>query len=283
MRPMATGLPTGPSRLRASDGDRERVVAVIRESWSQGRLSDEELEQRLARALSARTRGDLRKLVADLPAPPQATPAEVPRPSRGPARRRTALGLALVAGAGLGGLAATGALTSDESPKRGRVADAPAPSLDGPSPVPKVTPARLGQFVVDDGIALRLQGVSRTASVPLSAENGGGRLVPGPNRRFVVADVQVVNRGSAPVDPFCGSGGAALSVAAIEDIEPITKLHDLLGNESVCSGGLGPGERTTFRIVFRLAAGDRARQLDLWNGGAEGDLSGATRGRIRLR
>ncbi|MGI8781598.1 MAG: DUF1707 SHOCT-like domain-containing protein, partial [Solirubrobacteraceae bacterium] len=55
---MALELPVGPSRLRASDADRERVVAFVRGDWSQGRLTDAEFEQRLGCALQARELGD---------------------------------------------------------------------------------------------------------------------------------------------------------------------------------------------------------------------------------
>jgi Domain of unknown function (DUF1707)/2TM domain len=55
--------------LRASDGDRERVVEELRAQAGDGRLDVEELEERTARALSARTLGELQELTADLPRP----------------------------------------------------------------------------------------------------------------------------------------------------------------------------------------------------------------------
>jgi pilus assembly protein TadC len=56
------------SRLRASDADRESVAERLREATAEGRLLAEELEQRLASALRARTYGELDAVVADLPA-----------------------------------------------------------------------------------------------------------------------------------------------------------------------------------------------------------------------
>jgi hypothetical protein len=53
--------------MRASDEDRERVVWMLREHAAAGRLSTEELEERTATALGARTHGDLDALIADLP------------------------------------------------------------------------------------------------------------------------------------------------------------------------------------------------------------------------
>ena len=50
-----------------SDADRERVVASLRDHFAEGRLTRAELDERLTVALSARTGGDLRRLMADLP------------------------------------------------------------------------------------------------------------------------------------------------------------------------------------------------------------------------
>ncbi len=53
--------------LRASDAEREFVAERLRQATADGRLLAEELEERLARALRARTYGELDVLVADLP------------------------------------------------------------------------------------------------------------------------------------------------------------------------------------------------------------------------
>jgi uncharacterized protein DUF1707 len=55
------------SSLRAADADRERLAAELREHMLAGRLTSEELEERLERAYAARTRGELDALRADLP------------------------------------------------------------------------------------------------------------------------------------------------------------------------------------------------------------------------
>ena len=52
-----------------ADQDRDRVIARLRRAAGQGRLTMEELEERVDRALRARTPEDLRPLVSDLPAP----------------------------------------------------------------------------------------------------------------------------------------------------------------------------------------------------------------------
>jgi len=56
--------------LRASHADRDQVVEVLRVAAGDGRLSAEELDDRLERALTARTYAELAALTTDLPATP---------------------------------------------------------------------------------------------------------------------------------------------------------------------------------------------------------------------
>lgn len=58
------------SHIRVSDHEREQVAAAIREHYAAGRLDSGELEERVQRAYSARTIGELEALSADLPALP---------------------------------------------------------------------------------------------------------------------------------------------------------------------------------------------------------------------
>jgi hypothetical protein len=65
-------------QLRASDADREHIANVLRDSYSEGRLTIDEFQERLERAYAARTHGDLAVLTSDLPvrsAPPPPSPA----------------------------------------------------------------------------------------------------------------------------------------------------------------------------------------------------------------
>jgi len=64
-------------RMRISDSDRDRVAAQLRDYYAEGRLTSEELDERVTAALSAKTAGDLRRLLADLPSP-SPTQAGVP-------------------------------------------------------------------------------------------------------------------------------------------------------------------------------------------------------------
>ena len=68
---MAESEPGGEiarNELRASHDDRDRVVEMLRVSAGDGRLTAEELDERLEQAMTARTYGELARLVADLPA-----------------------------------------------------------------------------------------------------------------------------------------------------------------------------------------------------------------------
>jgi hypothetical protein len=70
---------TWPDETRAADADRDATVGALRDHAAAGRLESDELDERLETALRARTLGELRALVADLPG---ASPPLGPRPAR---------------------------------------------------------------------------------------------------------------------------------------------------------------------------------------------------------
>ncbi|MGI5509219.1 DUF1707 SHOCT-like domain-containing protein [Streptomyces sp. CA-106131] len=53
--------------MRASHADRDQVVEILRDAAGDGRLTSEELDERVEAALSARTIGELAGLTRDLP------------------------------------------------------------------------------------------------------------------------------------------------------------------------------------------------------------------------
>ncbi|MGA5756624.1 DUF1707 SHOCT-like domain-containing protein [Nonomuraea bangladeshensis] len=53
--------------MRASDGDRDRVAAVLREHTAQGRITMDEFNERLEQLYKSKTYGELARLTADLP------------------------------------------------------------------------------------------------------------------------------------------------------------------------------------------------------------------------
>jgi hypothetical protein len=68
-----------PADIRAADEDRERVATALRTHCEAGRLTIDELEERLAAAYAAKTLGELDALMTDLPALPT-RPAAAPPP-----------------------------------------------------------------------------------------------------------------------------------------------------------------------------------------------------------
>ena len=92
------------SELRASDAERERVVTFLREHALLGRLTDEELEERIGLAYASVTVGDLERQIADLP---RASRQPAPRRTFKPAAKRSGPPPALIAG-GIGALILTG-------------------------------------------------------------------------------------------------------------------------------------------------------------------------------
>jgi hypothetical protein len=65
-----------PRDLRASDADRDRVLALLADAVSDGRLTADEHAERVQRACTARTLGDLAELTTDL-AEPSAQPVRL--------------------------------------------------------------------------------------------------------------------------------------------------------------------------------------------------------------
>ena len=58
---------SGPNRLRTSDKEREQVAEILRAAMTEGRLTLEEGEERLAAVYAAKFRDELGPLTADLP------------------------------------------------------------------------------------------------------------------------------------------------------------------------------------------------------------------------
>ncbi|MEO3869066.1 DUF1707 domain-containing protein [Nonomuraea sp. B12E4] len=70
--------------LRIGDAEREQTMAALREHFAQGRLTHEELDERLDQTLAAKTARDLAKVTADLPGSGPAPTAAPERPGHIP-------------------------------------------------------------------------------------------------------------------------------------------------------------------------------------------------------
>lgn len=77
MEPYHEAKPGSPS-IRASDQERDAAVQRLQAAFAEGRLTDQEFDERMRAALAARTHADLDALFADLPA---SSAPVVPRPA----------------------------------------------------------------------------------------------------------------------------------------------------------------------------------------------------------
>ena len=96
-------VPADPRQLRAADADRDQTAKVLRRAATEGRITFDELDERISRAYAAKTFADLEAVTSDLPGPgvklpapataryqPPEVPAGTPAPS---------LSLAIMSGA----------------------------------------------------------------------------------------------------------------------------------------------------------------------------------------
>ena len=120
--------------IRASDADREVVVAALREAYTAGRLTLDEFDERMAAAYASKTWGDLRQLTIDLPSQP-VLGSDVP-------------GRQLPAAAGLPQHPPRSALKPDEEEPQQPV----APQRRG-SPIGFLVPVAIWMLLVAHGVA----------------------------------------------------------------------------------------------------------------------------------
>jgi Domain of unknown function (DUF1707) len=117
----ARDYPSG--ELRASDADRDRALAELSEAFQVGRITADELDQRSARVLRARTGKELTAPLADLPLElaPAARSGALERAHRVLAAR-IAMGASAAAATGLAAVAATNALSNGPDLQRRELA-----------------------------------------------------------------------------------------------------------------------------------------------------------------
>jgi hypothetical protein len=77
----------GAGGYRVGDADRNRTADLLKEAHAAGYLTLEEADERLGVALAARTRGELDRLVADLPPEWRARQQPAPPAARPPRQR----------------------------------------------------------------------------------------------------------------------------------------------------------------------------------------------------
>jgi hypothetical protein len=173
--------------LRVSDADRERAVSLLREHTVAGRLTLEELSERVERAYAARTEGELAGVTADLPETTTAAAAPAPR-----GRRWTVAVIGDVKRTGrwrlLDGTVALLGIGDLELDLRGAVIDDPEPTITVAALIGDVS------VVVPEGVAVEVSGFvvigDRSDDAPDAPPHLGGPVVH--LRVFgAIADVQV--------------------------------------------------------------------------------------------
>jgi hypothetical protein len=80
----ADRVTAGRAGLRVSDAERDAVAAELAEHLKDGRLDTAEFDERVGHAVTAKTRGDLDRLLADLPRPDPVPPPAARRRVGGP-------------------------------------------------------------------------------------------------------------------------------------------------------------------------------------------------------
>ena len=89
---MVSEPPPDASQMRAADTDRDQVADLLRTAAAEGRITFDELDQRVSQAYAAKTFADLQAITRDLPGPGITPPAPAARPAAPPATTAAAPG-----------------------------------------------------------------------------------------------------------------------------------------------------------------------------------------------
>jgi Domain of unknown function (DUF1707)/Cell wall-active antibiotics response 4TMS YvqF len=166
---------------RASDAEREAVVARLREAAGEGRLTVDELDERIDAAYAATTRAELEPLTADLPDTAMPTATAYTPPAGAPARATAPLVLGVLGGGDRKGRWRVPARMTVVNVMGGADLDLREAVLDGPEVeitvwslmggsdviVPEGVHVELEGFALLGGNSLRLDGPPPPAGAPV--------------------------------------------------------------------------------------------------------------------
>jgi hypothetical protein len=160
---------------RASDAEREAIVVRLRDAGAEGRLTIEELAERIDAAYAARTRAELEPLVADLPA---ATGSGVAAGRAGapsaasPARRMSSVVLGVLGGGDRRGRWRVPARLTVVNVMGGADLDLTGAVVEGPETEIRVFSLMGGSdIVVPDGVHVELSGFAFMGGNDLKLED----------------------------------------------------------------------------------------------------------------
>ncbi len=227
--------------------------------------------------------------------PPGATEADAPAPQTDRNRRKLLAAAAVLGVLLLGGVVVViVALSGDDEPEPARqVVDRPepvdlpeepidAPTLDEDSEdlddlddlnLPTET-ISVGETAEDDGVLFEVTSLQVVDSIALD-EFTGGSITPAEGAQLVQADVTWENDTSAPIDPFCGGGSAALLDTEDRNFDATEDTIDIAGNET-CGDEVQPGFKQDITLAFQLPDDAEIGGLALWNGSDDIDIGGET-------
>jgi hypothetical protein len=196
------------------DAERDECLSRLQQHFSEGRLTPEELDQRLSLALRARTNEQLARLTADLPS----GPATAPVPARRRARRQFLAGVVVIAVVlGVGAGVASGRSGGVEDSYGGGtceatglvVDDGDCPDLSGQQEKLIENAEAAGQSAaLARNSADSVPGNARAASWAAQAEAAAGRA----NR--AVTDAQIIMATSPQQHPRHGALDAVAKTAS---------------------------------------------------------------------
>lgn len=262
-------LPPGANRVRASDRDREIACELLERHHNEGRLTTEELDERVARALRGKTLGALRKLLDDLPGDHTEPGTLVPARRAAPVRPRRRWGV--VAGAVALVVAGVAVAGDQDAEERGEFL---------PPPPERITRVASGLEGRDGQFSFRFVEVGTVRELrPFRESDREGPVRAARGNELLVATVAVRNEGGRTEGPFCASG-ARLYVQDDQGFEPLDDLYRFDETGVLCGQGITPGEAARVELVFEVPEGARVRDLDLWDNREESDVLGATRVRM---
>lgn len=132
----------------------------------------------------------------------------------------------------------------------------------------------VGEPAVDEDVTFKVNSLDVVSSVPVG-EFEDGPITPRSGAKIIRAVVTWKNNTGAPVDLFCGGGGARLLDQVDNNYDPMDNYTSLAGND-ICGDDVGPGFKRTDTLLFEIPADQKTQGIALWNTASDEDSGGET-------